>query len=399
MTPHVLPVNNYVNPYLQAWLPMSMGDRALFPALLSSSLSHQRINDLLTGRAFPTPNKNAESILQACYKETIGAINDALRDPRRATTDATILAVLMTVEKPVFESSREWSQESPFLASLQSLQWLSVHSAREPEIAHQDGLCKIIHLRGGLASIETPGVAAAAFYRVLVNATLSISFPSLPFFSLSGKDKQAIKEVNTNDPTSADSRRDFLHEAGLIPAVASVFQELADYTISIESYTRGDSLRLDAQTMCDRRNLVQYNLMSIPPISGSRLEDAVSEICRIGVIIYSIGVTFPLAGVGAPFGILVRLLKAELQKSKVLEIDPLPPATSHLLLWALTMGGIAALDKPERPYLTTALFNVISRFKLTQWKDMKVQYGEKEEAGLFDAAETLRSMQAEEGSM
>jgi hypothetical protein len=163
MTPRVLPVTNYVNPYLQAWLPMSMSDCALFPALLSSSLSHQRINDLLTDGAFLPHNRDIEPTLQACYKETISAINDALRDPVRATTDATILAVLMTVEKPAFDRGREWSQESPFNGPLQGLQWLSVHSAREPDIAHQDGLCKIINMRGGLASIETPGVAAAAF--------------------------------------------------------------------------------------------------------------------------------------------------------------------------------------------------------------------------------------------
>jgi hypothetical protein len=163
MTPRVLPVTNYINPYLQAWLPMSMSDPALFPALLSSSLSHQRINDLLHGRRSLAPNQETELILQACYRETISAINDALRDPARATTDATILAVLMTVEKPAFGSHREWCQESPFQSTLQDLQWLSVHSAREPAIAHQDGLCKIINLRGGLASIEMPGVAAAAF--------------------------------------------------------------------------------------------------------------------------------------------------------------------------------------------------------------------------------------------
>lgn len=69
----------------------------------------------------------------------------------------------MTVEKPAFDREREWFQESPSHGPLQGLQWLSVHSAREPDIAHQDGLCKIINLPGGLASIETPGVAAAAF--------------------------------------------------------------------------------------------------------------------------------------------------------------------------------------------------------------------------------------------
>ncbi|KAJ5735850.1 uncharacterized protein N7483_000975 [Penicillium malachiteum] len=162
MTPRVLPATNSVNPYLQFWLPLSMNDRALFPALLSASLSHRVINGLLSG-VISSRYSDDTPHLQACYKETISALNDVLRDPSRATTDETILAVLMTVEKPEIEMHKLWSQESPFQAPLQGLQWLNVHSAREPNLTHQNGLCRIIQLRGGLANIQTPGVAAAVF--------------------------------------------------------------------------------------------------------------------------------------------------------------------------------------------------------------------------------------------
>ncbi|KAJ5930923.1 hypothetical protein N7466_006416 [Penicillium verhagenii] len=162
MTPRVLPATNSLNPYLQFWLPLSMNDNALFSALLSASLSHQAINRLLEN-GFSFSDQDTEHHLQVSYKETISAINDSLRDPYRATADGTILAVLMAVEKPDVQMHRPWSQESPFQAPLQGLQWLKVHSAREPNIAHQDGLCRIVKLRGGLSNIETPGIAAAAF--------------------------------------------------------------------------------------------------------------------------------------------------------------------------------------------------------------------------------------------
>ena len=162
MTPRVLPATNSLNPYLQFWLPLSMNDKALFSALLSASLSHQTINRLLDGRV-SFWNRDTEHDLQVSYKETISAINDSLQDPIRATADSTILAVLMAVEKPAVHVDKPWSQESPFQAQLQGLQWLKVHSAREPNIAHQDGLCRIVKLRGGLSNIGTPGIAAAAF--------------------------------------------------------------------------------------------------------------------------------------------------------------------------------------------------------------------------------------------
>ena len=162
MTPRVLPATDSTNPFLEFWLPISMSEKALFPALLSASLSHRLINGLLSGD-ISSRYKDDTPHLQACYKETITALNDVLRDPARATTDGTILAVLMTVEKSEIEVHKSWSQESPFQAPLQGLQWLNVHSAREPNLIHQNGLCRIVQLRGGLSNIQTPGVAAAVF--------------------------------------------------------------------------------------------------------------------------------------------------------------------------------------------------------------------------------------------
>lgn len=86
---------------------------------------------------------------------------------------------------------------------------------------------------------------------------------------------------------------------------------------------------------------------------------------------YSVGVTFPLAGVGAPLESLVKMLKSELQKCKLPEIAPLSPATDRLLLWILTMGGIVAMDKRERPWFAAQFSNVIIRSRLTHWKDLK----------------------------
>ncbi|KAJ5611908.1 hypothetical protein N7528_009013 [Penicillium herquei] len=287
-----------------------MNDRALFSALISASLSHQLINGLLSGGMSSRYMEDTPH-LQACYKETILALNDALRDPARATSDGTILAVLMTVEKPEIEMQKLWSQESPFQAPLQGLQWLNVHSAREPNLTHQNGLCRIIQLRG---ACDHPNISLD------MKCTLA---------------------------------------------------ELASYTRSIESYVRGDTLRLDAQMMCDRRNLAQYNLMSIPSTGGQHHEDALSEICRIAAIIYSICVTFPLSGVGAPFSKLVLLLQSELKNSEILESDPQYSTTNQILLWVLTMGGIASIDKPERKWYVTALAELMARCQLSEWTDMK----------------------------
>ncbi|KAJ5735849.1 uncharacterized protein N7483_000974 [Penicillium malachiteum] len=210
--------------------------------------------------------------------------------------------------------------------------------------------------------------------RVLVNSTLLLTAPALPFYPLSGS-IQNILDTETSD-------NQILMETTTISSVACnhpnisldmkcTFFELAAYTRSIESYVRGDTLRLDAQMMCDRRNLAQYNLMSIPSTSGRHHENALSEICRIAAIIYSIGVTFPLAGVGAPFPKLVQLLQSELKNSEILESDPQVSTTNQVLLWVLTMGGIASIEKSERKWYATALVEVMTRCQLSEWTDMR----------------------------
>ncbi|KAL3263415.1 hypothetical protein ABHI18_001804 [Aspergillus niger] len=164
MTPRVLPSRNVSNPYLQYWFPMSLNDQATFKAVVLSSLSHERINGLISANmASLTSTKEVVPYLKQYYLDTITSINEALHDPARATADATILAVLMMVEKPLLQDHNEWSKRSPFQAPLHGLQWLDVHSAREPNPVHQKGLHKIISLRGGLAQVKTPGLAAAAF--------------------------------------------------------------------------------------------------------------------------------------------------------------------------------------------------------------------------------------------
>jgi hypothetical protein len=159
----MLPTSNVKNPYLHSWFGMSLYDDALFTALASASLSHQKVKGLLSAESTTESNGEDEATLATCYKATIKAVNDAMQDPKRATTDATILAILMTIEMPAARGLRDWSQQSPFQAPLRNLQWLNVHGARQPHMPHQDGLCRILQLRGGLHNIKTPGVAAAIF--------------------------------------------------------------------------------------------------------------------------------------------------------------------------------------------------------------------------------------------
>ncbi|PYH98272.1 hypothetical protein BO71DRAFT_64268 [Aspergillus ellipticus CBS 707.79] len=372
MTPSMLPTPEVTNPYLQSWFPLSLGDRALFPALLSSSLTHLKVNCLLTGELAAPFGKEDESLaLGASYKETITAINEAMQDPTRVTSDATILAVLMTIEKPFIPHSKDWSQESPFQAPLRKMQWLNVHGAREPNLAHQTGLCKLIQLRGGLHNVRLPGVAAAIFYRVLVNSTLTLSPPPLPFFPLSGNMIDEVKPENTHKWDEMPIQFGEFCKIGFTPALADVYQQLAGYTRVITKFVEGETINFGRQAMCDQRNLIQYRLMALPTSVCLVEPSPVYEACRIAAIIYSIGVTFPLPGVGAPFPTLVKSLKAELQQVELHSPWAASVNGIRLLLWVLTMGGIAATDTTEQQWFVKIASRVVPRSLALDWRETR----------------------------
>jgi hypothetical protein len=124
----------------------------------------------------------------------------------------------------------------------------------------------------------------------------------------------------------------------------------------------------------NQRNLVQYHLLSLPPAGqfdkNFRKRYPVYEACRLAGLIFGVGVTFPLPAQTAPFSTLVRFLQAELQASGLESTWPCRDAV-RILLWVLTVGGIAATGFPERAWFVATLGRVIARSRLSRWQDLK----------------------------
>ena len=141
------------------------------------------------------------------------------------------------------------------------------------------------------------------------------------------------------------------------------------YTSTLEKYIEGDISGPNPRMICDQRNLIQYHLMSFPPARSLTGANPFYEVCRISAIIYSVGVTFPLPGAGAPFASLARTLKTELQV-----LGPCcdwPSLDANILVWLLTLGGIAATGLSERKWFVVALARQARRALLCQWQELK----------------------------
>ena len=90
------------------------------------------------------------------------------------------------------------------------------------------------------------------------------------------------------------------------------------------------------------------------------------ECCRLTAFIFSVAVTFPIPNTFDVLQFYVAKLKAAVEVSNILRCDE--DLVDKLLLWILMLGGIAALDKPERQWFVEQMSIVRGRLGIT-WDD------------------------------
>ncbi|PYH43923.1 Zn(II)2Cys6 transcription factor domain-containing protein [Aspergillus saccharolyticus JOP 1030-1] len=374
MTPRMIPSSGAKNPYLDAWLPVSLQSPALFSALLFSTLTHKLtlclVNDTLTPAAI---ERDRQSIL-LCQQDAATMTNLTLKHAATALTDASILAVLMLTEAVSTPQDRDWRGSSPFNAPLQGLQWLNVHGSRVPHLSHQAGLCKLVALRGGLQNISIPGASLAIFYRTLVNSTLTLTKPQIPFYSAGGHGNSDWRFYFSLPEGCFDQGVLEFAKVGLPFSLACVFQGSVMYSSMVHAYVNGDHAPHHTSLLCDIRNLVHFHVMSLRP--GDEFEDSkcypLYEACRLALMIYSVGVIFPIPPVGSPLPLLALRLREELCTSSYFEKDA-SEADDGLLAWIIVMGGIAALGTEERPWFAQRLASVANAISASSWSILRAQ--------------------------
>lgn len=142
------------------WFDLSMADPALFTAFMFGSLCHLRVqwqNNWVPGTVFGQKERRA---LLLCEMESIKLINEAVRDPDRAASDAVLLSVICMAHHQAEEKSAHHHRRTPFNPPFPRLQWIDVYGCLPPNMIHIKGLLQMVKLRGGLANIHTEGLAA-----------------------------------------------------------------------------------------------------------------------------------------------------------------------------------------------------------------------------------------------
>jgi hypothetical protein len=212
----------------------------------------------------------------------------------------------------------------------------------------------------------------------ILAASKTLSCPQFSFIPLQGDKNATLQDQLGFGPTELEQGFGRLCKIGFTTELAEVFQAMKAYISIVEEHQEGSTIDPDMCRISNQRNLVQYHLLSIPSAAQFdqefRQSHPVYEMCRLSGLIFGIGVIFPLPDYTAPLSTLIRLLQAELQQSN-LESNWSSPDAVSVLIWVLTLGGIAATDMPERTWFVAALGRFTADSGLSKWRHLKQVLG------------------------
>ncbi|KAJ5144603.1 Protein of unknown function DUF3468 [Penicillium atrosanguineum] len=358
-----------------SWFPLSLSDPALFTAFMFGSLCHQRVQWLNNWVPRDAWGPKHERILQLCEMESIKLINQAVRDPSRAVSDAVLLSVICMAHHQPEDNKRQRHRKTPFNPPFQRLQWIDVYGCLPPNLIHIGGLVQLIKLRGGLENIQFTGLPPTITFSDIFTASVFCTHPGFAFWPLDvSRNGITLQELLGFGPSDVEHGFGRLQDIGITPSMAEAFQAAFTYINIVRvSLVKGYDLPL----LADQRNLTQHTLLSLLPSSdiptsfSHPTEATTYDICRLTALIFSVGVMFPIPAQNTPLKSLAKQIQAQLSLPTASAMWS-APRNRIPLIWALTLGGIAATDTPERPFFVSALGETARRSGLTTWPQIRL---------------------------
>jgi hypothetical protein len=156
-----------------------------------------------------------------------------------------------------------------------------------------------------------------------------------------------------------------LYPLCLIDEVWKVIEAMCEVTVAVDHYHRGGPLAPVMPDIVLARNCTQHRLLSLAEYSLQPPSQAnyMYEVCRIAALTYSNIVIFPMPPASGVHTILVIRLKQLLTHA----IPSCPDAHLHVILWAITLGGISTGSSSERAWFLHKFVEVSSKLGLYQW--------------------------------
>lgn len=364
----------------QSWLPHAWSNPALFTAFLYGAAGHLQTRKRLESAQF-VPQTREEKLEQIiCEGETVKRLSLMIKDQSLACSDEVILAVLCMAFNRADYSG--WNVSDPWpKAPLRNLQWLDVYGGLSLNDKHVQGLMALIQAKGGLSQVTLPGLAEILSTSAIMLSAKSLAKPRLPFVPIF---QETANGQTPNWPSVARpvginlETTDPIAKASLPDDLKDVLHNMRDYNTVINLYSQGLIPQLELAVIADRRNYIQFTLISLPSIReihGQFIKThRTYEPTRLAAMVYSLLIIFPLPAANRPFPRLAMMMANALSEP---DVNPLTSSlwqgSRELLLWVLVVGGMAAKHTPHREWFANTLGEAIRNpdGSVSTWEDVK----------------------------
>ncbi|KAJ9609016.1 hypothetical protein H2200_006787 [Cladophialophora chaetospira] len=366
---------------VQHWISWYMNDSTLFHALCFAQLarSSTKVTELkpIDRRAY-----------WYCYSEVVREVNRRFSDPSESCSDENILAVLALAFHGDATPDETDIPRSPSQGPMNSMQGLETYAGYlNPVSLHVNGLARMLSLRGGIADIEFPGLAAMLSYGDLLLASRALQKPIYPFVPIGESPELTLAAVDRAHHPLAQLGSGFRVLRDLIPEEESAeellvtLQHLATYSLAVYDYVMGRPQALKLANLADQRNFVQHSLLSLNSKSNESREQLNSEdtfllkeACWTSGAVYSLIAIFPVPHPKAPFGKLAKQLKQHLIYTSA-HFARRWQTPSPLVLWMTFMGALASTaddeSKETKAWYITVLERLVHRMLILSWENLR----------------------------
>ncbi|KAE9381124.1 hypothetical protein N431DRAFT_320644 [Stipitochalara longipes BDJ] len=350
-----------VNSVAKAWILAGLRTPLLFHALVFAGIIYydfMRRSKIFFNSPLALSHK---LIVIQKIRDTI------LAGGEEASRDEVLLAIVILATHDIANVAKEGKM--PFNSPLKKAGWLNFYGKTHEVPEHAKAITDIIGLRGGIKSLKLPGLIEILAGRDLILAVNSISKPAIPLIirescitSTRAWAKSPLRMPSHISLASAFKR---FADYGITDDMVEAFDSVGHITMAIDYYIQGMPGSLPLGRIIRTRTAVQKLVMLLPAAKELELNISASsmpsiyECCRLTAIIFGVAVIFPVSNSYDILQTLVQLLKAEIEISQIESTEE----CLDVFLWMLILGGIAALDKLERPWFVSQLVLLIERSK------------------------------------
>jgi hypothetical protein len=158
---------------------------------------------------------------------------------------------------------------------------------------------------------------------------------------------------------------------GLTTAALDILRGARIISAKIDHYDRGQLETPEFHLLLCEKNQVHHDLLSLPTateLSLSGIENDIYDCCRIGALLFSTGVLFPLPpSTGAP----QRLVVMAKELVEQLGFEMCMTGGGKVLIWLLVLAAIMANDAIDRPWFLRRLKPLLAMEGINTWDQLK----------------------------